>query len=185
LVAAGPPCKGFSQIRNGYHDGRNGHNRVLNALPEYLAILRPRMFVIENVPDLLRHRNGKTLAGVIGRLERPASRLRYSVEYRIYDAALFGTPQARRRILIFGVRYGGAKHHLPPAGPDLAPLFAAIRHGGKAPKALEPYLQLLQGGVRLGPLESADKMRRGRRPRAEQGQRHRRTHPSQIQGAGC
>ena len=34
LVAAGPPCKGFSQIRNGYHDGRNGHNRVLNALRE-------------------------------------------------------------------------------------------------------------------------------------------------------
>jgi DNA (cytosine-5)-methyltransferase 1 len=102
------------------------------------------MFVIENVPDLVRHRNGRTLAGVIGQLERPTSRLRYSIEYRIYDAALFGTPQSRRRILIFGVRHGAAKHRLPPAGPDLAPLFAAIRHGKSAPKALEPYLQLLQ-----------------------------------------
>lgn len=27
LLAAGPPCKGFSQLRNGHHDGRNGHNR--------------------------------------------------------------------------------------------------------------------------------------------------------------
>src|SRR2546425_8697556 len=23
LVVAGPPCKGFSQLRNGHHDGRN------------------------------------------------------------------------------------------------------------------------------------------------------------------
>jgi hypothetical protein len=50
LVAAGPPCKGFSQLRNGRHDGRNGHNRVLMAMPDYMAILRPRMFLIENVP---------------------------------------------------------------------------------------------------------------------------------------
>jgi DNA (cytosine-5)-methyltransferase 1 len=94
------------------------------------------MFVIENVPDLARHRNGKTLANVIRRLERPTSRLRYRIEYQIYDAAFFGTPQARRRILIFGVRYGAGKYHLPLPGPDLAPLFAAVRHGGTAPKAL-------------------------------------------------
>jgi DNA (cytosine-5)-methyltransferase 1 len=49
LVAAGPPCKGFSQLRNGRHDGRNGHIRVLAALPEYVAILRPRLYLIENV----------------------------------------------------------------------------------------------------------------------------------------
>jgi site-specific DNA-cytosine methylase len=24
LLAAGPPCKGFSQLRNGHHDGRRG-----------------------------------------------------------------------------------------------------------------------------------------------------------------
>src|SRR5262245_35445517 len=35
LLAAGPPCKGFSQLRNGKHDGRNGHNRVLAAMPDY------------------------------------------------------------------------------------------------------------------------------------------------------
>src|SRR5262245_25293069 len=61
LLAAGPPCKGFSQLRNGHHDGRNGHNRVLASMPDYVALLRPRMFLLENVPDLARHRNGKTL----------------------------------------------------------------------------------------------------------------------------
>ena len=58
LLAAGPPCKGFSKIRNGYHDGRNGHNRLLAVMPDYVALLRPRMFIIENVPDLIRHRDG-------------------------------------------------------------------------------------------------------------------------------
>src|SRR5687768_13438920 len=58
LLAAGPPCKGFSQLQNGRHDGRNGHNRVLAAIPHYVALIRPRMVFIENVPDLARHRDG-------------------------------------------------------------------------------------------------------------------------------
>jgi DNA (cytosine-5)-methyltransferase 1 len=142
LVAAGPPCKGFSQLRNGHHDGRNGHNRVLAAMPEYIAILRPRLLLIENVPDLIRHRGGKTLSELLERLERPAKHLRYRVEYKVFDAALFGTPQARRRILILGVRDGGMER-LPEPGPDLAPLFSAVRHEGKVPKGLEKYVEVL------------------------------------------
>jgi DNA (cytosine-5)-methyltransferase 1 len=41
LLAAGPPCKGFSQIRNGHHHHSNPHNRVLLAMPEYVALWRP------------------------------------------------------------------------------------------------------------------------------------------------
>ena len=142
LLAAGPPCKGFSQLRNGFHDGRNGHNRVLAAMPEYIAILRPRLFIIENVPDLIRHRGGTTLRGLLGRLERPSTQLRYKIDYKIYDAALFGTPQSRRRVFILGVRFGG-NEQLPDPGPELAPLFSAIRHGGTVPKHLQKYVELL------------------------------------------
>jgi DNA (cytosine-5)-methyltransferase 1 len=144
LLAAGPPCKGFSRLKNGHHDGRNGHNRVLVSMPDYVAILRPRMFLIENVPDLIRHRGGRTLSEVIARLERPATRLRYRVEQQIYDAALFGTPQARRRILILGVRHGAGDERLPKPGPDLALLFAAVRHGTPVPAELEQYLEILR-----------------------------------------
>jgi DNA (cytosine-5)-methyltransferase 1 len=142
LLAAGPPCKGFSQLRNGHHDGRNGHNRVLAVVPDYLAIVRPRLFLIENVPDLIRHRGGRTLVDILQRLARPAKHLRYRVEHGVYDAALFGTPQARRRILIFGVRAGGTER-LPEPGPDLSPLFAAVRHHGTVPRELEEYLVAL------------------------------------------
>ncbi len=142
LLAAGPPCKGFSQLRNGHHDGRNGHNRVLAIMPDYVALLRPRLFLFENVPDLIRHRDGRTLATLIERLTRPANRLRYRVEYKVYDAAQYGTPQARRRILLLGVR-GGGRESLPEPGPDLTALFAAVRHRGPVPSELEEYLEAL------------------------------------------
>ncbi|MBA3672248.1 MAG: DNA cytosine methyltransferase, partial [Gemmatimonadaceae bacterium] len=143
LLAAGPPCKGFSRLRNGHHDGRNGHNRVLMVIPDYIGILRPRMFVIENVPDLIRHRQGLTIAEVVRRLRAPVDGLCYTVKYETYDAAQFGTPQARRRVLIFGVRSGEALT-LPVAGPDLTALYSALRHSGPVPKELSEYRAALR-----------------------------------------
>lgn len=144
LLAAGPPCKGFSQLRNGNHDGRNGNNRVLAAMPAYVALIRPRMFLIENVPDLVRHRRGRTLASLLEQLRHPARGLRYAVEHRIYDAAVFGTPQARRRLLMFGVRIGSGQERLPEPGIDLSPLFAALRHGGTLPSHLATFVERLR-----------------------------------------
>ncbi len=143
LLAAGPPCKGFSQLRNGHHDGRNGHNRVLAAMPEYVAVVHPRIVLIENVPDLVRHREGKTLRRFLEKLAHPARGLRYRVEYQIYDASTYGTPQARRRLIILAVRDGSGREKLPVPGPDLSPLYAAVRHNRKVPRELEVYLQTL------------------------------------------
>jgi DNA (cytosine-5)-methyltransferase 1 len=143
LLAAGPPCKGFSQLRNGQTDGRNGHNRVLRTMPDYVGLIRPRMFVIENVPDLARHLDGRTLRELVARLKQPTAELSYEVTCETYDAALFGTPQARRRILILGVRSGEGRA-LPAAGPDLRPLYSAIRHRTKVPKQLKSFLDSLR-----------------------------------------
>ena len=147
LLAAGPPCKGFSQIRNGYHHWAtaNQHNRVLASMPDYVGDLRPRMLLIENVPSLIRHRSGKTLSELLDRLAAPGPRgLRYRVEYRVYDAAVSGTPQARRRILILGVRLGCGAETLPDAGPNLAPFFTSIRRGLEIPPALRAYQSVLE-----------------------------------------
>ena len=144
ILAAGPPCKGFSQIRNGHHTTPNPHNRVLLAIPEYVAVFRPRLVLIENVPDLARHREGATLRKILWDIERPGPRgLRYRVEHRVYDAAVFGTPQARRRILILAVRVGSGNERLPDQPPDMAPLFAAIRHGGKIPRGMQRFADCL------------------------------------------
>ncbi len=140
LLASGPPCKGFSQIRNGKHHERNPHNRVLASIPSYVAALRPRYVLIENVPDLARHNRGRTLKAVLAALAAPGPRsLRYDVDFNVYDAACYGTPQARRRMLILCVRSDAGKARLPEPGPDLALLYAAIRHGKKVPEEFEEY----------------------------------------------
>ncbi len=146
LLAAGPPCKGFSQIRNGHHHKTQAsqHNRLLAVMPDYVAALRPRIVLIENVPDLIRHRCGKTLEDLLVRLEAPGARgLRYRVEHDVFDAALYGTPQARRRLLILCVRSGTGKEALPDPGPNLAPLYSAIRRGGRIREEVEPYRGIL------------------------------------------
>ena len=121
------------------------HNRVLASMPDYVGTLRPRMLLIENVPDLIRHRGGKTLSELLDRLAAPGPRgLRYRVEYKVYDAALSGTPQARRRIFIFGVRSGCGTESIPKTEPDLAPLFTAIRHGREVPRAFRAYKSVLE-----------------------------------------
>ena len=144
ILAAGPPCKGFSQIRNGHHNRPNPHNDVLLAMPEYVAVFRPRLVLIENVPDLIRHRKGKTFRSLLRDLERPGPRgLHYRVESGVYDAALFGTPQVRRRILILALRVGSGEERLPDPSPNLAPLYAAIRHGGKIPDSMQCFADRL------------------------------------------
>lgn len=143
LLAAGPPCKGFSQLLNGKHNAPNPHNRVLKAIPGYVASLKPRIVLIENVPDLIRHAGGRTFMSLLGRLRAPGPRrLHYRVEFHVYDASQYGTPQARRRILVLAVREGDEK--LPSPGPDLAPLYAALRHGHKTPETFRSYLRILK-----------------------------------------
>lgn len=145
LLLAGPPCKGFSQLKNGFHDGRISHNRinnrVLRAIPHYIGILQPRYVMLENVPALFAHRSGKTFTDFLKMMMRPAKRLAYRIEWQVYDAAQFGTPQTRRRLIVFAVRTDADQdEHLPQAGPDLRRLYTAIRHRGKIPSGMAVYL---------------------------------------------
>jgi DNA (cytosine-5)-methyltransferase 1 len=126
ILVAGPPCQGYSIMRHGSQPGAATHNHALAVIPDYVALVRPRLVLIENVPGLLVHYGGQTLAGFLARLAQPAAQLQYRVAYHVYDTALYGVPQTRHRVLILGVRDG--RERLPDPGPNLAPLFRAIRY---------------------------------------------------------
>lgn len=107
VLIGGPPCQAFSQVRN--------HSRVIddprNSLyREFVHVLRqalPLAFVMENVTgiDQMKVR------------EQIAEDLSLDGEYRvlpqIVDAADFGVPQTRKRLLFIGVRASSGMK--PPA----------------------------------------------------------------------
>jgi DNA (cytosine-5)-methyltransferase 1 len=114
LIAGGPPCQGFSIQRIG-HDVDDRNDLVL-AFARIVSELKPRCFLMENVPGLLGRR-GKTLAN---RFVRTVIDAGYGVEHAVVDAADFGVPQTRRRVFFVGWdRSCLPEFVFPPAGTSL------------------------------------------------------------------
>lgn len=101
LLAGCPPCEGFSRLRtlNGYRGDPDPRNDLVLHFVRFIRGLVPKTVLIENVPALA---TDPRLAEVTRALER----LGYWWECRIVDAADFGVPQRRRRMLFVASRSG-------------------------------------------------------------------------------
>lgn len=97
VVVGGPPCQGFSQKgqRRSINDERNYLFRYFVNVVNYV---RPPMFVMENVPNLLTSEGGLFKREI----EELFGSLGYAVVASILNAADFGVPQHRRRAIIIG-----------------------------------------------------------------------------------
>ena len=96
LVAGGPPCQPFSVSGK-----QQGASDVRDMVPKFIDTVRnlkPRTFLMENVPGLASPRFATYLEETIKSLES----LGYQVHHHILDAADFGVPQHRRRLFIIG-----------------------------------------------------------------------------------
>jgi len=126
VVAGGPPCQPFSL--GGKHkasdDLRDMFPYALNAI----NILRPKAFLFENVKGLLRASFAEYFAYILLRLKYPdltdqkcadwrehfsklknmascpTSTPEYHVQYKLINAADYGIPQARERVIVVGIR---------------------------------------------------------------------------------
>ncbi|MEQ8246202.1 MAG: DNA cytosine methyltransferase [Alphaproteobacteria bacterium] len=103
LVLGGPPCQGFSVHRindAGKDDERNG---LIHRYFDYVRVLRPKVFVMENVPGILWPRHSEYLDA----FKREALLADYAVlDAAVLDARDYGVPQKRKRVFIVGVREG-------------------------------------------------------------------------------
>lgn len=103
VVIGGPPCQGFSSIRphrsTNYDDPRN---TLFEEFAAYVGYWRPRALVFENVVGLATHRGGADLAAVQAEFDA----LGYDTDWRILNAANFGVPQKRERLILIGVQRG-------------------------------------------------------------------------------
>lgn len=101
LMAGCPPCQGFSSIRtlNGFRSFEDDRNDLVFDFLRFVKALRPKVVMMENVPGLA---NDERL--VIFR--RELFELGYPNNYRIFDAADYGVPQRRRRMILLGSKSG-------------------------------------------------------------------------------
>jgi DNA (cytosine-5)-methyltransferase 1 len=114
VLAGGPPCQPWSTggKRLGAGDPRNGWPSFIRALRE----IRPRAFLAENVAGLAAAGRRPHLRALLGDL----AALGFAVSWAIVNAADYGVPQKRSRLLIVGVRGGRFEFPAPRFGPRAA-----------------------------------------------------------------
>jgi len=100
-VIGGPPCQAFSQVRNHDRVIADPRNSLYRHYIEMIAAIRPRVFVMENVPGLENLGGGAVRRQILEDLRLDGE---YRVDSRVVDAAAFGVPQNRLRVLFIGVR---------------------------------------------------------------------------------
>lgn len=110
LLNACPPCQGFSTL--GAADADDPRNDLIAAVWPFVAVMRPRAIVLENVPGI---RDDDRLV----RLLRQARGAGYSAREYCVQAADLGVPQRRRRHLIVAI--SNARKTLPADFLDFLP----------------------------------------------------------------
>ncbi len=107
VVIGGFPCQDISV--NGKRMGANGPKSGLyRAMIEAIIRTKPKVFVAENVKGLLMKYNEESLKQIL----QDFNNLGYKVSYKLYQAADYGIPQTRERVLIVGTK--GVKEFIPP-----------------------------------------------------------------------
>jgi DNA (cytosine-5)-methyltransferase 1 len=99
LLAGCPPCQGFSTLRT-----LNGGKRVKEPMTDlifqflkFVRAFRPKAIMMENVPGLADDPRIETF-------RKKIAGLGYRSEVRVMDAADYGTPQRRRRMVLIAVK---------------------------------------------------------------------------------
>lgn len=113
IVIGGPPCQGFSSAGKGNPD--DPRNFLWQEYFRIVDAVRPRAMVLENVSALTHGRNGDHLSGIISALET----IGYAFEFGVLNAADFGVPQARRRLIVIGLRDGVPTLPSPTVGTPM------------------------------------------------------------------
>ena len=99
VIIGGPPCQGFSIAGN---IGRNfiddDRNRLFKEFVRFVKIIKPKIFVLENVAAMERHNKGNTIKEIVSSFKE----IGYDIKYKVLNAVNYGVPQERRRIFIVG-----------------------------------------------------------------------------------
>ena len=96
VIIGGPPCQGFSLSGKRMQD--DPRNKLYKSFVEIVGEIKPKIFVMENVPGLVRLFDGKIKNEII----QDFSSLGYKVEMQLLSADNYGVPQQRKRVFFVG-----------------------------------------------------------------------------------
>lgn len=103
IVIGGPPCQSFSLAGKRNCDDERG--RLVWRYLEIIKRVSPKAFLFENVTGLISakdKRGNKILDGLL----KTFAEIGYHVTWHLVNAADYGVPQVRRRVIIVGLKDG-------------------------------------------------------------------------------
>ena len=109
VIIGGPPCQGMSL--SGPRKFDDPRNKLYLTYIRLVNEIRPRAFVIENVPGLVGLFKGQIKDNIVEKF----TSMGYSIQYRILCASDYGVPQNRRRVIFVGLRDPEMQFEYPKA----------------------------------------------------------------------
>lgn len=145
VITGGPPCQGFSSA--GMRRQGDGRNTLVGCFAKIVARQRPLAFVFENVEGFLTSEDGAYVLDLLC----PLIEAGYRIHLRKVNAANFGAPQHRKRVIAIGglgwdprfpepthSAHGAPGAKLAGSGQPPAPTLAEAIAGLESPSTAEP-----------------------------------------------
>jgi DNA (cytosine-5)-methyltransferase 1 len=136
LLAACPPCQGFSSMRtkNGARRNRDPRNDLIFQVVRFARAMKPKALMVENVPGL--QKSSKFRAFRLALMS-----LGYSVAAQVLNVGDYGVPQRRKRLVILATTNGAppfARKH--SRSPTVRRALEGLRPPSKSRDPLHNYL---------------------------------------------
>ncbi len=129
VVVGGFPCQGFSQA-NRFRMLDDERNSLYQFFYKVIKAKQPRFFIAENVKGILSLGKGEAIKQIISDFEKAG----YITELHLINAADYGVPETRQRVIIIGQR--------KDLGKNLIFRFPAPTHSKNGENGLTPWLSI-------------------------------------------
>lgn len=110
IILACPPCQGFSTARRNEQRETDPRNILILEFVRLVKEIKPIAFVLENVPGLAKGIGHSVFQEAINQLSEIGYKM---TDPKVLEAADYGVPQKRKRLVVIGTRAIGLKLTLP------------------------------------------------------------------------
>lgn len=103
VLIGGVPCQGFS-LNNRKRREDDPRNELFYEFVRFIKLLKPEMIMLENVSGMKSMKNGEVVETIKSEIIKAGKEIgkNYNVEYKMLNAADYGVPQLRNRLIFLG-----------------------------------------------------------------------------------